>query len=887
MSTLLHKVRRMFGQRALPLLLAAILGALLPARATSGRDDAPKVLLPQRHREFLTSHCVKCHNAKHREGNIRLDDLALRIDDVATAERWQKVLNVLNSGEMPPEEEPQPNSDEKLAVLESLSNAMVAARRALSDPGRVRTIRRLNRREYVNTVQELLGVKVDASRLPSDAGTGKFDTVGASLYFSSDQFEQYLAIAREALDRAIILEGSTRPKPMSVRTEAEQVARRRVRRDLETMMVRIRKSLAWKATGGKRPPSDFGLEDERAANYNLTWHARYTPIFERYLNDPLTGSGALLTDYYPNLFEFITIPDSAPPGRYRLRVRAARTSENVPVARCFVELGNRVSRYESTILKTFQVSGTLEDPQTLVFEVTVDPVEERRARWQNPRSFTLCERSHPSRAARLDAFWRVLKNNRAGRDPALWIDWVEWEGPLIEEWPPRHHQRIFDPPPLTVHEGSDDHARYVLRRFAARAFRDVEPEPAYLDSLVRLYRGRRAAGESFREAIKTPLAVILASSRFLYLAESGSEAKTDAQGRTRLGAREFAARLAYFLWSAPPDKTLLNDVHTGRLRDAAVVRRHVRRMISDEKAFAFVTGFTHQWLSMERLDFFEFNAERFPRFDGSVKRAAREEVYHTFAAVLRENLPVGVLLESDFVVVNSLLATYYGVDGVTGDEFRKVRLQAGTPRGGLLGMAAILAMGSDGERTSPVERGAWVLRKLLNDPPPPAPPNVPQISRFNGSRFSTRSLLSAHQEQPQCAQCHRKIDPIGLGLENFDAVGLWRAEEVIEGVASSGPSTDARTIVGTSKSVPIDPSGQLPDGTKFASFRELRSRIAGQRARFARGLTEALLVYGLGRPLSFLDEPLVDSVLKETQRDGYRLADMIHAIVQSEEFQAK
>jgi hypothetical protein len=208
---------------------------------------------------------------------------------------------------------------------------------------------------------------------------------------------------------------------------------------------------------------------------------------------------------------------------------------------------------------------------------------------------------------------------------------------------------------------------------------------------------------------------------------------------------------------------------------------------------------------MTRLDFFQFNHQRYPDFDGSVKDAARREVYETLHDAIAADRPLRSMLESDHVVVNDLLADYYGIPGVSGPGFRRVRVPDGLPRGGLLGMTAILAMGSDGERSSPVERGVWVLRKLLHDPPPPAPANVPQLSRFTGKQLSARDLMTAHQEQPQCAQCHRTIDPIGYGLENFDAVGRWRMEERIEPLRPSRlakPAVfaiDATVIEGTAQ----------------------------------------------------------------------------------------
>jgi hypothetical protein len=232
-------------------------------------------------------------------------------------------------------------------------------------------------------------------------------------------------------------------------------------------------------------------------------------------------------------------------------------------------------------------------------------------------------------------------------------------------------------------------------------------------------------------------------------------------------------------------------------------------------------------------------------------------------------------LKSDFVVVNGLLASYYGIEGVTGDDFRKVPLPADSPRGGLLGMAAILAMGSNGAESSPVERGAWVLRKLLHDPPPPAPPNVPQISRLESQLLTSKERLLAHQEQPQCASCHRKIDPIGFGLENFNASGKWRTTASYE-----------KRGVGK-KEWTIDPSGAFHKGPAFSDYFALRELISSREADFARGFTENLIEYALGRPYGFSDDELANEIVAAAGRDGFNIRRFLHALVASDPFARK
>jgi hypothetical protein len=538
-----------------------------------------------------------------------------------------------------------------------------------------------------------------------------------------------------------------------------------------------------------------------------------------------------------------------------LRFRTGAVNDTAK-QRHFVELGSRLEKDDFSLMHTFQVSGTPENPQ--IVEVPVSVTE------NGPRTFVLREK----RDVKLDRelFTAAVKETKLGPPPALWIDWVEWEGPLVRtEWQEK------TPPILASGESA---ARSVVEKFAERALRGKKPSPAFLDKLTALHDTRIQAGDPFEKAIREPLSVILASPGFLYLQEAGAPSSPDRDGARKtqpLTREELASRLSYFLWSAPPDEQLLN----ADLTAPESIVRQVTRMIASEKADEFISGFVHQWLGMDRLDFFQFDTKKFRDFDESAKAAARREVYETFAHLLRHDGSLTKLLKSDEIHVNGLLAGYYGIEGVSGDAFQKVKLPADSPRGGLLGMAAVLAMGSNGERTSPVERGAWVLRKLLHSPPPPAPPNVPQITRLEGKLLNTRERLMAHQEEPQCLQCHRKIDAIGFGLENFNAAGKWRTEETYE-----------KRGVGK-KTWPIDPAGQFHNGPAFKDYFELRDLIAAKPESFARGFTEALIEYALGRPYGFTDSALADDIVAKAKLRNFTMIDFIAALAISREFGRK
>ena len=823
--------------------------------------EAPVALLPEKHFEFLNNYCLKCHDSVEEEGNVNLEDLSFNMGTLETAELWQKALNVLNSGEMPPEDEKQPEATAKTEFLADLSEQLVLARKILSDSDGVITMRRLNRREYENTIHDLLGVAIDAAELPKDASTGSFDTVGSSLFFSSDQFEQYLHIARRALDAA--LAPTAHAETRIQRQQSEDAANKTVQTRLGKLLDSMDRAAQWKSSD--KSPTEFGFIDSARVKFEEGQYRSQGPGYEYYLDVPETQTGAVFFTATAGAYiDSIDLPENAPPGRYRVRARAG-TFEGALPRRKYLEIGtveNGAQQGELTVLVCRKVTGTTENPEIVEFMLTIAP--------STTRKIGVRERQHNNRDAARYNFKAAKKRGEPIETPALWIDWLEWEGPLDEE----DESGFFDYYSLNAPEipRGKAQARDILEQFASAAFRTKSPSTGFIDKLMNIFNDHCDSGDGFISAIKEPLAVILSSPAFLYLREPNSTER-----KRELNDRELAVRLSYFLWSAPPDPELFDLAAEGKLKNPSVLKQQTTRLLADPKSAEFISAFTSQWLHMDRLDFFQFNYEWFPEFDDSVKNAARQEVYETVNTLVQENLPLGKLLKSDFVVINDLLADYYDIKGVKGHQFRKVEVSETSPRGGLLGTAAILAMGSDGERSSPVERGAWVLRKLLHDAPPPAPANVPQLSRLSDEMLSARELQVAHMEEPQCAQCHRDIDPIGYGLENFDAAGQWRTLERI--VSNNKKIEDAWA--------PIDPHGTLPDKTAFKDYFQLRDLISQEDEAFARSLTEALIEYGLGRPYGFTDYDLAEHIIASAESDSFGVRSFIHALVQSEPFRQK
>lgn len=909
--------------------------------------SAPEASFPKKHRAFFKTYCLDCHNAETQEGKVNLETLSFRINTLEQAELWQKILNAVNSGDMPPEDSNQPGNNEKADFLDDLAQTMVAARRALSDSGGKITMRRLNRRDYRNTIEHLTGVKVDVNSLPTDGGSGTFDTVGASQFISSDQFEQYLKLGRNAIDEAFERQTALKQKPQLFRVEPETTVNVDSLKSMRQLEETYERYKLWKAEVDKAAfapenqqvmqqirekykladltnnvrlyqnanlltgipdAMEFGFRDSNAASFSYQGgYGRKYAYLKHYAKLPHSDRGTYLKlTWGIQRIDVIPEPKNLPSGTYRLRVRAG-VLEGTPSQRHFIEIGHpqRVNKvragFASLPISSHHVTGTIDHPEVIETQLEVG--------LHTQKEFGIQERQPTNGRSLRDAYNRDKRTNGYGTPPAIWIDWIELEGPLPKNGPLSPLLAILNRHPrsstLRVEHGGGEkpgaekpdsekpgtkkarlgessydlqRARHVINDFADAALRGTKPDPKFVDQLLAIFETRTKAGETFEVAIRTPLSVILASPGFLYLHEprNGSEQR-------QLTDRELAVRLSYFLWSAPPDQQLLNLAEQNLLHKHDVIRKQVDRLVDDLRSDAFVSGFVHQWLDMERLEFFQFDPTLYREFDENTRAAARKEVYQSFAQLLRDSNGgrLGKLLKCDYVFINGLLGTYYGIDGVTGDEFRKVKLPAGSPRGGLLGMAAIHAMGSDGIVSSPVERGAWVLRHLLNDPPPPAPPNVPQISRLDGQLITKRERLRAHQEEAQCASCHRKIDPIGFGMENFNAAGKWRTKD------SYALKNNKGKRVGKAKTWDIDPSGAFHQGPAFENYHELRNLIAVREEDFARGFTEHLMEYALGRPFGFADEELANEIVSSAKAKQFALSEFVYALVQSKAFRTK
>ncbi|MBC8291322.1 MAG: DUF1592 domain-containing protein, partial [Planctomycetes bacterium] len=471
----------------------------------------------------------------------------------------------------------------------------------------------------------------------------------------------------------------------------------------------------------------------------------------------------------------------------------------------------------------------------------------------------------------------------------------EFEAPVFASWPPVSHRQLLaevetvasgpaipGKTDLARVEDEAQRARRIFRQFMRRAFRRAVTD-AEVEQTARLFDAVRPSTPTFEEAIREVLASVLVSPHFLYIVETRSE-ETKRGESQELTDFELATRLSYFLTGSMPDDRLLELASQKELSKPETLKMEVRRLLNSDRSQEFAKRFTDQWLDLEGLDRVAINPEFYPQFNNQLKTEMRNQTQAFFSEILKSDLSCLNLLESDWTMLNRPLGRHYGITGPRSGRFEKVSLPANSQRGGLLGQGAFLLSNSTGETSHPIKRAVWILDRLLDSPPAPPPPDVPELDADSPdlAGLTLKEQLAAHREKEACANCHRGIDPWGVPLENFDATGLWRdipPQRVAKGKGKGRPTTKPKKI---------DASSQLPDGTELNGLAELKQYLlTRRREQFARSIVKRLLTYSVGRSLDFGDEATVTQLTEDFVAGGFRLHQLVPAIVQCETFQTK
>lgn len=872
---------------------------------------------------FLKQHCLACHGPETQEGEFRVDmHIPNDFLNAGAQSKWGEVVNVLNSHEMPPEDEPQPADGETAKFVDWVTQQMTRAELARRDSAII--LRRLNRAEYANTIRDLVGVDFEPTEFPQDSPAGGFDNNGAALTLSPLHVELYFKAAREILAKALV-EGDQPPKLLwRIEPESGQSDSNRVTYDGQRIIVN---------GGNNRIEGDFTALHTNGWDKKINFRDFRFPHEGEYIIR-IRAAGKI-----PSRDEIVTSGTKFLQKRFDDQMKKNPRGEKYH-RRSFDETveqlkGDFIYDYGPPRLKLMKNIGG--QPETVAeFDVAASldspEIYEVRTRFASQKAGVslLNDYSIPKL---LENFW--FQTGADFARPELWVDWIEVEGPIYESWPPASHTRLLpDLPERKTDERA--YAKIVLQRFMDRAYRRPAT-PEEVDEKLGLYDAVRPTAKSFIEAIQSPLAAVLVAPDFLYLAEQGETAAKEtnklrdftgkdgrkmkgkiisvnddvvrierADGRTfnvpmetfiaadqtfirswkptavshrkRLTDHELASRLSYFLWGSMPDEQLLELAAAGKLRDDDVLTGQVNRMLADPKASALAENFAGQWLGLREVGANPPASDLYPKYDRHLEISMVGESQAFFAEILRSDASVMNFVKSDFVVINERLARFYGIEGVRGDGFRKVPAPADSHRGGIVTQASVLAITSNGTRTSPVKRGVWVMKNLLGTDPGLPVANAGEISpKVPGiDKATVRQRLEIHRELAQCARCHNKIDPLGFALENFNAMGDWRDQE---GFGYKGRVGDNDPV--------IDATSQLPDGTKIDGVAGLQDALLARKELFLNCLADKLFTFALGRELGIADRPHIAAASDHMQANDETLRSLIQFIAHSELFQTK
>jgi len=785
------------------------------AASSTKADSFDQAILP-----FLAKYCLRCHGDTLQKGELRIDTLSRDFVGGGSAMHWGDVMYRISSGEMPPPDEPQPSADEAARIADWLNARIKEGESArLAKRERV-TFQKLTREEYANTIYDLLGVHFDAtdpSALPEDPNWHGFERIGSVLSLSPAHVEKYFAAAEAVLAEAF---PETEPQKTVVRWDPSYF---RYIRDKEKLV-------------------EQGLWDK--VRLDVWGGSTFTghPGSVQHLNIPVAG------DYKVR----IKLSGLKPPGGRapHLTVYAADLDR-------MLHEQDVIAPEDQPITVEFLVHFTA---GTHVIRTTNDvpaPSNLGRAGRSGAKPFfSLKEGRFP---------WQRKLTDEEGQpiEPFLIVDWVEWEGPVLASFPTPAQQQY------TLANNDAAQASEKLSRFLERALRRPA-RPAEIERLLALLNAEIAKGESPPAAMRTAMLAVLCMKDFFYIVEGSSDSNL-----RRINDWELASRLSYFLWNTMPDDELRLLAREGKLHEPDVLRAQVRRMLRDPRIERFSQGFARQWLQLRNVGMFPPDKKLYPDYDDYLQKSMVAETVGFFHRVLQDNLSLREFIQSDWTMCNARLALHYQFPGVVEDRFTPIKLRPADHRGGLLTQASILTLTSDGTRHRPVHRGKWLLESIIGQSPPPPPANVKPVEPTPATqpKATLRMKLAAHQNDANCAACHRKIDPLGFAFDNYDAIGRWRTEEAV---------TD-----GNGRNPPVDASGQLIDGRKFTNADGLKQILLADLPKFNAAFIEKLSTYALRRAMTIDDREQLSKLAEQSSKNDFRLGTIVEALLLSDLFQGR
>ena len=853
-------------------------------------------------------YCARCHGDGKQEANFRVASLVPEMTNSFEVHDWRRVMNKLNTYQMPPEDAAQPTEDERARIVSWIETAMNEEATWRRSHNVTPHIRRLSKREYNHTLQDLFRTTANfASKLPQDPLSEKgYDTDASLLRVSEVDLRIYMEIARQAVDRYVTFGQPTdevehyfqefEDNYFFGRWRAHQLAIARAPRPL--------------------PAGEF---EKRVAA-----HEASAPVYHEQFLGPVpygkvsySGEGDD-SDVrgYPRRHEmFVYIPTVKTVGEMVVRVSAAATpaADDGSFPRLRLEVGESYDRNLIALnVGEYDVTASKDDPGVYEFRFLLE--DTRSA--PNPTLgggpgdfdrplllvFSNVARNEdgvvgPSRYAQEDPLLPDgirINGNLPGSTKAVMKGDEEATEKLLETQPGFLH---LDSLEITITPvaaepdvgwsiarpaegaGPDEEQRLVretLEEFLPIAFRRPVTE-AEVARYLSTFSGLREINESYDTAVRETLASVLVSAEFLFIGAPLPDGYLADQKNPEAVERSLAlaSRLSYFIWSSAPDERLRAIASEGKLADPRALAEETTRMLDDEKSRRFTDAFARQWLKLGGLNAGTVSTERYPEYGPELGKLMVQQTVDTFQDVFHNNRDARSLYTDDYMFLNDQLARHYGLEGVVeGGDLRRVPVDKPVNRGGLIGQASVLAINSDGVDSHPVKRGVWLLERILDDPPPPPPPNVPVLGADGVSLvgLTLREQIEGHRNKPACNACHTKIDPWGLALENFDASGAYRQEVTVgEGENEIVKPVDAHTV--------------LPDGEKINGAGDLGSYLLSEREQdIMRGLARHMFAYGIGREMDILDEQEAEQATQMFRTSGYSLKHLVLAIVQSDSF---
>ena len=820
------------------LLVVSALLAAGPLRAA----EAPAKSVEQ----FVSRYCLECHDADAHKGDRTFHQFALPLKTLPAVIEARDIIDQLTLREMPPKKADQPSDDERLAAIRALRAGTAAAQASLQGTGSRTVLRRLSNREYENTLATLFGRRVDTLGLTADFPKEKtarhLDTIGQSLVTSGFLVDQYFLSANHLVETRL-------GKP----TTAPQT---------------------WRFN------SNFVQYEELTGSHKSAFNFRYLNIYEQPNTDTRQGGYGHIEDFKQGV---------KVSGLYDIEVEATAMHRDTHYDPAIFGI-DFSEPFILGVVPGDVTKGHIHYPQAieplLASSIVPDntPTRLKFRVWleagQTPR-FIFPNGPYESRAAVVTINKRYKKEFKApigssgvgrahilleGQLPHIRISEIIVQGPVVEKTGGAEEVAVF---------GKDGfqpgHALDQLLAFASKAYRRplLEADRA---SIRAMYEKRIAEKASSRQAALDVVKLILCSPSFLYLSEVTKE------GDRLLHPHDLATRLAYALWSAPPDEALFTSAASGKLTSDAELKKQIDRLLADERVDGFVHGFLDSWLNLRDLGSMppprELNRAYYAE---DLPASMKDEVRLFFRELLKDNLPVSQFLNSDHTFVDKKLAKLYELPEQKtlrlADGFQKVSLKGDMHRGGLLGMAAVLTVSANGVETSPVIRGAWVSENILGVKPPPPPDVVPAIEPDVTGTTTIRERLAKHSIDRACAECHRKIDPLGFSLEAFDPVGRWRV-------------TYAKPKKGEAPK--IDTTGEFNSGEKYQDFAGFRDILHDKRQeQFTRHLIRSLLAYSTGRLMEPADEFAIDRIQEKVKQQGLGLRSLVVECLTSDLFRSR